>query len=39
MEPLPPFVVDDKDPLIYQKTVKYEEDLRKWDKKYLKTKC
>jgi hypothetical protein len=26
MEPLPPFVVDDKDPLIYQKTVKYEED-------------
>jgi hypothetical protein len=26
MEPLPPFVVDDKDPLIYQKTVKYQED-------------
>jgi serine/threonine protein kinase len=26
MKPLPPFEVDDVDPLIYQKTMQYEED-------------
>lgn len=35
MEPLPEFIVDDKDPLIYQKTIKYEQEQRDWDQKYL----
>ena len=32
---LPEFVVDDKDPLIYQKTIKYEQEQRDWDEMYL----
>ena len=38
LDPLPEFEVDDKDPLIYQKTIKYEEEQRQWDQKYLKMK-
>lgn len=38
MEPLPEFECDDKDPLIYQKTMKYQKDQSEWDKKYLQRK-
>jgi hypothetical protein len=33
-DPLPDFVVDDKDPLIYQKTIKYEQEQQAWDQMY-----
>lgn len=38
MVPLPELIVDDKDPLIYKKTMKYEADLRNWDAKFLEKK-
>lgn len=38
MEPLPEFFVDDKDPLIYKKTIQYEKDCLDWDRKYLEKK-
>jgi hypothetical protein len=33
-DPLPSFECDEKDPLIYKKTLDYEKQLRKWDKAY-----
>ena len=35
MAPLPQLKVDDKDPLIYKKTLQYQQDLKAWDQKYL----
>lgn len=38
MEPLPEFDCDEKDPLIYKKTIEYEKNQREWDEQYLKKK-
>lgn len=38
MVPLPELRVDDKDPLVYKKTMQYEADLRAWDAKYCEKK-
>ncbi len=38
MEEIKDLVVDDKDPLVYKKTMQYEIDRKDWDKEYLKKK-
>ena len=35
MDPLPELVVDDKDPLIYKKTMQHQKDQRDWSRRYL----
>ena len=38
MAPIPALAVDDKDPLIYKKTMEHQAAQRKWDEKYVKRK-
>lgn len=38
MEQIKDLVVDDKDPLVYKKTMQHEIDCKDWDKSYLKKK-
>ena len=38
MKQLPEFICDEKDPLIYKKTMQYEKDCLAWDQRYLEKK-
>ena len=38
-DPIQPLDVDDKDPLIFKKTIEYERAKVKWEQDYCDTKC